>query len=431
MLFGLVAFLIIILWYSKVAYKSYFSHLSVFIGVNIGSLILMYGCSIIDSSISLITWVYICTMFLCFLAGSYIGKFRFTLGKQNIVRTAYERVSNVVRLRRLIIVYSIIYDIFAFYYLYRLNTYYGIGRMFGDMSGINLAFQTGDFSLGISSYFTPIGIPLSLMLLYYKKKVKGSILLYVQYALCYIQCISPRRDNLFFMIMMTLLFIVSQSFRNITISAKAKKTIKRGIGIVLLIVAAVWVMSYTQNLMNKSSGLDFTVLGFKAPEFLKDVCIYAAGNYPYLEKTLLMGELKFVFPLISTLRLFYRYICGPLGFEIDTMTPFALGFLNIGASTSMTFNTAPILYYLIIEAGIGFGIAVIVMGIISRKAFEILRNRDAIGSIMLSLMQFDILIFSFRSYNLIYLSYILAIIYMFIAHIYIDKDYREREEVGA
>lgn len=181
--------------------------------------------------------------------------------------------------------------------------------------------------------------------------------------------------------------------------------------------------------MNKSSELEFTLFGFKVHGFLKDVCIYAAGNYPYLERTLQSGDLHLTFPLISTLRLFYRYICGPLGFEIDTVTPFALGFLNIGISGSMTFNTAPVLYYLIIESGSFFGILFVIMGFVSKRAYGAIRKGDSIGTIMLGLMQFDIILFSFRSYNLIYLSYILAIIYMLIAHIYIDIDYKKMEVI--
>lgn len=199
MLLFIIAFLIFILWYSKIVYRSYFNHLSVFIGVNSGSIILMYGCSIINDSLSPYTWICIWMMFACFLIGSYLGKYRFTLGRKDIGRDQYVKTSNIGKLKELIIIYSIVYDIFAFYYLFRLNAYYGLGRMLADMTGINIAFQTGDFSLGISSCFTPIGIPLSLMILYYQSKVKNrSFIMYIQYALCYIQCISPRRDTFFY-----------------------------------------------------------------------------------------------------------------------------------------------------------------------------------------------------------------------------------------
>ena len=423
----IVALLVFILWYSKKVYKSYFSHLSIFVGVNAGAIILMYGCSIIDSSLSSTTWVCIWVMFGGFLLGSLVGKYKFSLCKKYNGKEQICKISNIARLRKLIIVYSIVYNIFAFYYFFRLNSYYGIGRMFVDMSGINLAFQNGDFTRGLSSYFTPIGISLSLMILYYIKKVKGNSLLYIQYALCYIQCISPRRDNLFFMIVMTLLFIVSQNYKNIKLSNRTKKNVKRVVIVFVIFVVAVWIMSFTQNLMNKSSSVDFTVFGFKVPEFMKDACLYAAGNYPYLDRMLQINDLNISFPLIATLRLFYRYICGPLGFEIDTVTPFDLDFLNIGTSGSLTFNTAPILYYFIIEAGVFFVFIVFVMGFLSKKADDVLRNSESIGLIMLALMQFDIILFSFRSYNLLYLSYILAIFYMLIAHIYIDVDYKKKE----
>ena len=40
---------------------------------------------------------------------------------------------------------------------------------------------------------------------------------------------------------------------------------------------------------------------------------------------------------------------------------------------------------------------------------------------MLSLFQFDILLFSFRSYNLIYLSHILVLIYIIIIYLIVEK----------
>ena len=431
MLILCIAILIVAISLSKKRYGTYVNHITVFLGVNIGAIILMYGCSNIDSNLSFELCIKIIVMFVAFLIGSIIGQARFSVGGRSLLARD-QKVSNISRLRNCIIIYSVIYDIFAIYYLYSLNSYYGLRQMFINMSGLNVAIQNGDFQVGISSWFMPIGFALSLMILFYCRKKKGNLLLYIQYALCYIQCISPRRDNLFFMIAMTLMFMLIQSAGTISVSDSLKRRIKRIALAIVIIVAAVWVMSYTQNLMNKSVSAEFTVFGFRVPDFLKDAFLYVGGNYSYAESLQQSGQLQLVYPLISTLRLFYRYLGDFIGLHIDTTVPFALSFYNIGStSASYSFNSAPILYYAIIEMGNAFFVFFIIAGFISRKAFNAVREKNSIGKMMLGLFQFDILLFSFRSYNLIYLNYFLALVYIFIVYLYVDvSESTDNKEVG-
>lgn len=419
-----IFFLITTIYYSKKKYGSYFNHISVFVGVNIISLILMLGCPLIYNNISFKNWAHIYTMLISFLVGSYLGKYKFLVGNKGRI-ARIRKTTNFKRLKTIIIFYSVIYDIFAIYYILLLNSYYGLDHMFLNMTGLNIAVQNGDFQTGICSYFTPIGIPLSLMLLYYRKYKGGGVLLYIQYALCYLHCISPRRDSLFYMIVMSLMFLLVQSNIKVSFKENTKKKIKRGILIIAIIMVAVWIMSYTQNLMNKSSTLEYTVFGFKVPEVLKDVFLYIAGNFSYLEKAMSIGILRFEFPFISSLRLLYRYFGELVGVNIDTTTPFALSFLNIGVNCNQTFNTAPMLYYAILEAGVLFFFIFIFAGFLSRRAYAAVNEKNNVGKIMLGLFQFDIIIFSFRSYNLIYLTYILSLLYILIAHAYVDVDYEE------
>lgn len=421
----------ILVFFSHKIYRSFINPLNLFLGINLVSIILMYATSIIDDTISPYLWFLIFIMMFFYVWGvgfegkrvSISSRYNFNLEKN---------FSNMERLKLLIFIYSIIFDIFAFYYLYHLNSAYGIKRMMQDMSGINSAMQTGEFETGIYSYFTPIGVPLSLMILFFlnknKKKNNKRKALYLQYLLCYIPCISPRRDFLFFMIIMTLLYLGTQSIKKTRNENISWKKVKKIIFILGVIIIAIWLMSYTQELMNKSVdvGSDFRVFGIELPNWLTTPVVYVAGNYAYLQKTYEVGNLKFSFPLISTFRLLYRYLGPCLGIYIDTTTDFALKFYNIGLNQNFIFNTAPILYYIIKESGICFFIMFFVMGMLSMRAYKGIQCKNSIGRIMLGIFQFDIICFSFRSYNLISLSYVLALVYIVIAYLYVDRRIRIR-----
>ena len=420
--------LFISIFFSYKIYKNFINPINLFIGINLVSIILMYATSTIDHTISPFVWFLIFCMMCFYILGVGFGSKRIVMPYEHrfSYEKKYNKYSNIKRVKKLIIIYSLIFDFFAFYYLYHLNSEYGIKRMLIDLSGINSAIQTGEFETGIYSYFTPIGVPLSLLILFYlsknKERSNGRKWLYLQYILCYIPCISPRRDFLFFMIVMTLLYIGTQSRKNVKIKANKWGKLKKRIMFIGIIVLALWLMSYTQELMNKSVevGSNFSVFGFDVPDWLKNPVVYIAGNYAYLQKMYEVGNLNFSYPMISTFRLLYRYLGSYLGIYIDTTTDFALKFYNIGINQNFTFNTAPILYYIIKESGIFFFIIFFIIGMLSMKAYKAVQCKNSIGKVMLGIFQFDIICFSFRSYNLITLSYFWTLMYMVIAYLYVD-----------
>lgn len=412
---------VLILLASKRTYKKYTNPITLFIGVNIGSIIVMEATSIIDHNVSGYIWVLTFIMFASFWLGTVFGKKRIVIGR--FFSSQRQTATDIFRLRRLIVIYSVIFDVFAFYYLYHLNRDFGLQRLLVNLSGLNSAMQSGEFESGIYTYFIPIGVPLCLMILFYMKKTKKNIFLILQCILCFIPCISPRRDTLFFTVVMIVMYFATQNLRKYEFKESTVKKIKRAIIIVGVVVIAVWLMSYTQELMNKSSSIEFTLFGFKIPNALKDPIIYVGGNYQYLQKVYEAGDLNFYYPLVSSLRLLYRYVGPYLGSGVDTTSIFALGFYNIGNSTNLQFNTIPILYYVIKEAGIMFWMVFFVIGFISEKANNAVNSKESIGKIMLGLLQFDIIVFSFRSYNVIFLSYFLCFVYMLIAYFYTEKKY--------
>ena len=419
-----VCFLVISIFASKKTYNRYLNPINIFVGINLLSIIFMYGCSVLDHSLSIKVCVMIMLMFIFYIIGIEFGKYKFVIG--NRLQKRREKKTDHKRLKTLIFCYSIIFDLFAIYYLILLHQNYGLSNVLTNMSEINMEFQSGEFQVGFASYFTPIGVPLSLLILFYMRNYKKGFLIWIQYALCYIPCISPRRDTLFYMLTMNLLFIATQNKLEVQTLRSVSKRVKRGIIIIGVIIIGIWIMGYTQNLMNKEFTANFSVFGIQVPEYMKDMVIYFSGNYAYLEQLNRMEALDFEFPLISTLRLFYRYIGAILGSSIDTTSVFDLAFYNIGSSIYLRFNTAPILYYAYIEAGVLFPFFFLILGIISRKAYKLVEKHESISSVMIGLLIYDILLFSFRSYNVIFLSYLLSFIYMLIAYFYIEKlEYKE------
>lgn len=68
-----------------------------------------------------------------------------------------------------------------------------------------------------------------------------------------------------------------------------------------------------------------------------------------------------------------------------------------------------------------------VIGMLSEKAYHAVKQKNSIGKIMIGIFQYSIIFLSFRGYNLIYQSYLLSLIYIYIAYKYIDVNNVEEE----
>lgn len=424
-----ICLLLLLIFTSKNKYKTYINPITLFIGIQLFSIILMFATSIVEHSLSTRVCILILIMMITYLLGTVVERKKIVIVTS--MKTEKGVKSDYKRLRKLIIIYSIVFDFFAMYYLFHLSSSYGLKRMLSDLSGLNVAIQTGDFESGIYTYFTPIGVSLSMMILFYLRnyntKSHFSFFYMIQYLLCFVPCISPRRDYFFYMLIVTVLYAVTQTSEGEVMRKSTKKKFKSFFLIVGVVLFGICIMSYTQQLMNKDTAIEFMIFGVRVPKFLKDPVVYIAGNYPYLEELNKMGELQFSFPGISTFRLIYRYLSPIFGANVDTTTIFALKFYNIGFQTPLLFNTAPILYYIIKEAGIFFGMIFFVIGMLSEKAYHAVNQKNSIGKIMIGIFQYSIIFLSFRGYNLIYQSYLLSLIYIYIAYKYIDVNNVEEE----
>ncbi|VUC67611.1 O-antigen polymerase [Streptococcus pseudoporcinus] len=274
MLFLLLVIFTISLYFSSKWYNNIFNPINIFLGINLLSLILMYGLSGLDSHLSPMIWYIIFVMFISYLIGIFLGSLNYRVLKEKRIR---KKETSRKRLLYTIIFYSIIYDISAFVYIWEINKIFGFVGVLSKLTKMNIAFQSGDFSVGIFNIFLPITYALSLMILYYIKFYNNKLLLIIQYILCYIPALSPRRDTLFYLIFMSLVFVFLTSKKK-----QSTEEIKKYFKFFSILSIAIWFMGMSQNLLNKASSHSFKLFHVPIPSSLNEIIIYIAGNYPYL-----------------------------------------------------------------------------------------------------------------------------------------------------
>ncbi|VUC67608.1 membrane protein [Streptococcus pseudoporcinus] len=129
--------------------------------------------------------------------------------------------------------------------------------------------------------------------------------------------------------------------------------------------------------------------------------------------------------LVASLRIYYIYIAPILGIHVNTKVIFDLPLMNIGTDFNFLFNTVPMLYYFLKESGIFFFIGFIILGFITQKLFIMFNKNRSAGTLLLLSYFLFLLFFSFRSYNVIYLSSLLMLFYILIAYFIIDVERSE------
>ena len=382
----------------NIIYSKSINPINIFVGINLISILLplllneFEGYSIRNTLSFVVMFVsFTLGVVICSQKGNKISKY------------SYIRSSD---LYKLIIFSSIIYDIALVFYLQNMFSNYSLTQFFLEMGEVNKYVQSDEFHGGLYSYVVPIGLPLSLIILYYSKHFKNSIFLWIQYFVCFLHCISPRRSELFNMFIVTIIYIICTNDY-----FKKRLSIKQISFIGISVIIFIFVMEYTQNLMGKSSGDDIYLLSYKLPHFLNDVFIYLSLNYPYIE-TMDYSELTSCSTIFSsTFRLIYIYINPFLGNIIDTREQFDLDFLNIGGP--YTTNTAPIIYYAYKDLGDFYFIDFIFLGYISHKAYLYLLSPGIFNRIFGSLI-YCMLFLSSRSYLLIFLIVVLYFLYTYL-----------------
>lgn len=382
--------LLCLLW-SKRKYGVYFNPISLFVGANTVSVLFAFANPYVGG-VSFITSLCICVMFISFCIGCGLGTNR---------SIEQYREPNYYDIDKVIIIASVIYNIALVFYLDSLFSAYSINEFFLEMNEVNKYVQSDEYETGIFSYLVQLGVPLSLLILFRNKSFPPKKWMYIQYMLCFLHCLSPRRGQLFFMLIVTAFYLY--------VNTSNKTSVKRNILFTSIAIVAMVIMIVTQSMLGKNSTESLIFAGMPLPSSFNDPYIYTALNYPYID-SINMWDMDFHMPFEATLRLFYKYISNFFHLGIDTTTSFALNFSSWG---NMYSNTAPILYYSYLDLNVFFFVDFILLGIVSNRAYYEL-NSPNIGSRIIGCMVFELLVLSFRGYDVIHLGFILTLIYCLI-----------------
>ena len=179
-------------------------------------------------------YIYIFIMFISFFLGAKLGEVKNYTYKNTIHRSYTQQLA----IKRIILCSSIIYDIALVFYLRNLFAQYSIYQFFTNMGEVNHYVQSDDYKSGWFSYVVALGIPLSLLILYYGKEYKKNVFLIAQYILCFMHCISPRRSDMFNFIIITGIYLLS--VMKVDSSVNIKK-VKKRIGVWSIIIGILFI----------------------------------------------------------------------------------------------------------------------------------------------------------------------------------------------
>lgn len=379
-------------------YDSIINPVAIFVSVNILSLLL----SLIQDTQYSYSFDF-CILVLIMFCSFFMGIFLFN-GKKTrsaISPSLYKR-SNLFNV---IIAFGIVYDVAVLAYLANLFSSFSLIDFFLKMGEVNAYVTSDSYESSWFSYLTPLGLPLCLLCYFY---LNGkNLFIRIQFIASFLYCLSPRRDSLFNLIIILTFFALSLYKDRHSIKELSKK-IK--VAILIASIAIVFVMSYTQTLMNKSLDKSISVFNSELPAGLTDPYLYISLNYPYLQKIDFDYSEFPNTPLLASGRLGYIILNRLFATDFDVRSDFELGFLNLDG---LSFNTAPILYYSWLDFGFLFPLFFIIMGLISQKMYEYYSS-DNVTHRIISCIWYTLLALSFRSYILIFLTIFLSFFYTWI-----------------
>ena len=387
--------------WSVIHYSSYINPLTIFILPNLLSIILMLGSNWMNKTVPVSNALTILLTMVFFTLGACFSDFIKTSDKvQDKDDRGYALSMGF---------FSIVYDIAAILYLRSMNASFGLQTMFSNLTAVNIAQQSGELN-GVFSYILPLSFPVSIwqirILKNTKKRKLGKTLGMAQLVLCYLPYVfTARRSTLFSLATFDGIYLLVK-YRISSSEGWSLRQIRRTALIAVASYALVLFMSRTQQLMGKSgSGNPYSVFGILLPPQLIDSIGYIAGNYAYYMNAV---EPKYymtrVTPMLATLRVLYLYLLPYFGIAIDAVTPFANQFVDIGANGFYyPFNTVPIYYYLLLDAGLFYPFVSFVIGVVTNRAYKALQKKAGLSSEIISTLILMIVFWSFRGYDMIYL----------------------------
>lgn len=417
-----IGFLISIASYKK--YKKWINPYTVYVIPHSVSMVLLLGSNFLNSSLSERTIISFFGAEICYCLGAFLsGRFKIKVRERKVKKIS-------LNIYWFLGITSVIVDIFIFLYIKSIQSSFGIINAFLNLSGYNAFIQTQGVN-GFYGIMVFLSTPLSLLIQVcltklpdIKEKSITRAMLIIQFFICFVPFIGARRSVLILTILMNLLLYYLMSSR------EKRHNYKRIIIITASVYFGLLFFSKTQSLMNKTTDLSIKCFGITVPRVLKDAFGYIAGNYAYLNKAIENGVSMGEVPLLATLRVAYIYLVSVFGLNIDTTTPFALSFLQIGKNYAYSFNTTSIQYYFMVDLGPAYLLGFLVLGLITGSVFYKVNKKQAYWSYMLCAFQYALVIMSFREYDLIFVNSIIMLLFIWIFKQFNYRTSQQREVEG-
>lgn len=417
-----IGLLISIASYQK--HKKWINPYTVYVMPHSASMLLLLGSNFLDNSLSVNTLVGFFGAEIIYCLGVFLsGRFTLKIRTRKVKRAT-------LNIYWFVGITSVIVDIFIALYLQAIQNSFGIINAVLNLSGYNVFIQTKGIN-SFNSIMIFLSTPLSLLIQICLRRLPDikerpivRALFIIQFFICFVPFISSRRSVLILTILMNLLLYYLMS------SHEKRHNYKRIIIIAASVYLGLLFFSKTQSLMNKTMDFSITCFGITVPKFLKDAFGYVAGNYAYLNKVLENGVPMGDVPLLATLRVAYIYLGGLFGLNIDTTSPFALRFLQIGKNYSYPFNTTTIHYYFMVDLGPAYLIEFLILGMITGMIFYRANRKQTYWSYMLCAFQFSLVFMSFREYDLIFVNSIITLLFIWIFKHFNYRTSRQQEVEG-
>jgi len=308
-----------------------------FVGVQLISLLLLYGSSFIN--ISIITPRVLCIYFIsfiCYTLGCVLGSRpkNYEINQYEMIREDDEQdyQFKIVLLGMILLISTLIY------WSACIDSF-GMGSFFQQL----LHTKPSENTIAVSNivlYFKMISLFLSPYVLFFIIKYRNKrIINYFILILTFVSNIAYTRNVLFYIVILDLFVIVYSRSNN-----GKKRSIKRWFLLIAIIIAMFWFFSYTQTEFNKQFIIDGTIFGRNVNGGFLTIVSYFSGGMStvglYLED---IANTPF---LGHTFRTLIGFL-SPLGFSMNTALYQPTQWVYI----PFQYNTSSMQYYIFSEGG--------------------------------------------------------------------------------
>lgn len=298
----------------------------------------------------------------------------------------------------LIFILFILSTIGWLFFALQVSVTMGIGNVLTDPNLLNVAIANSSITLWtVPQYLIKISILNSILILYKLFTEKNNRIIYIiMYMIQFVYTFSVRRSTLILFIVVNVIFAAFYYQRRLNYK-RIKKIL---LYFTMIFFASIFLLIYTQKLLNKVSLINGKVFGISIPDGILTIITYFSGNIYsfgyYLENKHNQG---FEF-LGATFRLPYNFVndLGLIQFDSSFLD---LPFVNM----PILFNTTVAQYYIFSEGGyLWICIFYLVFGWISTNVYKKYILNENLSSLIFLTAISSVLFLGIREYSFIFID---------------------------